>query len=87
MRDTKRGSAIETQPIDFDGRLTAEAIRLHDGALGTVTDDPGADAAGQQAPGDFEHRIVVRARNMALARPMIDAVAKIPARAERAQSF
>jgi hypothetical protein len=48
-------------------RLLAEAVRLHEDAQGFAINDPQADAIAQNADGDLEHRIIVRARALAIA--------------------
>jgi hypothetical protein len=47
---------------DFRDQLLAEAVRLHEDAQGFAMDDPQADANAQQVDGDFETRIIARAR-------------------------
>lgn len=47
---------------DFRDQLLAEAVRLHEDAQGFAIDDPQADASAQRVDGDFETRIVARAR-------------------------
>lgn len=47
---------------DFRDQLLAEAVRLHEDAQGFAIDDSQADASAQQVNGDFETRIIARAR-------------------------
>jgi hypothetical protein len=47
---------------DFRDQLLAEAVRLHEDAQGFAIDDPQARANAQQVKGDFETRIIARAR-------------------------
>jgi hypothetical protein len=48
-------------------RLLAEAVRLHENTQGFAINDPQADAIAQNAEGDLEHRIIVRARALDIA--------------------
>lgn len=50
------------EKADFPDQLLAEAVRLHEDAQGFAIDDPQADASAQQVEGDFEKRIITRAR-------------------------
>ncbi|HSM28160.1 MAG TPA: DUF2868 domain-containing protein, partial [Thioalkalivibrio sp.] len=58
-----------TQPRHrFRDRLVAEAVRLEEDRLGRILDDPAAEARAREAGGDFEHRILHRAGQLALGR-------------------
>jgi hypothetical protein len=48
-------------------RLLAEAVRLHEDTQGFAINDPQADAIAQNADGDLEHRIIMRARALTIA--------------------
>lgn len=48
----------------FDDRLLAEAVRLHEESGSLAVDVDAPNAAGRAAGGGFEHRIVVRAREI-----------------------
>lgn len=54
-------------PLDLDGRLIAEAARIYESGLETPLDDQRATEIGRAAPGDLEHKIVARARSLAIA--------------------
>jgi hypothetical protein len=51
----------------FAGRLLAEAVRIHEEALGHPLQEPAADEAARAAGDDFEQRLIVRARVLSLA--------------------
>ena len=49
------------KPIALENRLLAEAVRIHEDALGFAADEPVADEFACAAGGNFEHRLAVRA--------------------------
>lgn len=54
-------SAMVSKETEFDDRLLAEAIRLHEDSGSLSMDVSTADTLGLRAGGDFEHRIIARA--------------------------
>ena len=64
--DSSQDPASQEQ-IGQEQRLLAEAVRLHEDAQGFAVNDPQADAMAQNADGDLEHRIIVRARALTIA--------------------
>ena len=62
------------QPVALRQRLLAEAVRIHEDALGFAADEPAADERARAAGGNFEHRLVVRAEALTIARPLGDAL-------------
>lgn len=61
----------------FDDRLLAEAVRLHEQSGALAVDCSAADAAGRGAGAGFEHRIVVRAREIDKAAGLTAALANV----------
>ena len=53
--------ASETPPSGLEPRLLAEAVRVHEEAIGAPLHEPRADAQGRAAAGDLERRIIARA--------------------------
>lgn len=58
---------IEAPPPGIEPRLLAEAVRLHEEALGAPLHEPRADEQARAAAGDLERRIVVRANALSVA--------------------
>ena len=61
---------------DFDGRLLAEAVRLAEQAEGKPFEDPAAEASARAASGDFEQRIVQRARALEVSKPLLETLSQ-----------
>ena len=61
----------------FDDRLLAEAVRLHEESGALSVDCSAADAAGRGAGAGFEHRIIVRAREIDKAAGLTAALANV----------
>lgn len=57
-----RVHAPHADPIDFNDRLLAEAVRAAEELRGDPFDDDLADESGRAIDGDFERRIIERAR-------------------------
>ncbi|MCP5368576.1 MAG: DUF2868 domain-containing protein [Hyphomicrobiales bacterium] len=66
-----------TDPADFDGRLLAMAVRVLEGGRAAPFDEPAAEDLARRADGDFEHRLVVRARALPVAAPLGRALARL----------
>lgn len=58
-------------------RLLAEAVRVHEDALGAPLNEPQADQQAQAAGGDLERRIVVRAQALSVAPALRAALAHL----------
>lgn len=58
---------IEGPPPGFEPRLLAEAVRMHEEALGAPLHEPRADEQARAAAGNLERRIVVRASALSVA--------------------
>ncbi|MBK8176539.1 MAG: DUF2868 domain-containing protein [Rhodospirillales bacterium] len=59
------------------GRLLAEGVRHYEEARGAPLDEPAAEAAARAAGGDLEERIIVRARHLTIAAPLLAAFARL----------
>ncbi len=66
-------------PDVLDQRLLAEAVRLHEDALGFAVNEPRADDRARAAGGNFEHRLIVRAEALTIAPPLADALHRLRA--------
>lgn len=62
-------------PSGLIPRLLAEAVRLHEDALGAPLHEPQADERARTIKGDLERRIVVRAQTLSVASPLRTAFA------------
>ncbi len=72
--ETTSGAAGPGRPADYDGRLMAEAARIHDAMAGHPADDSAAVAIARAADGDLEHKVIVRARSLDIAASLADAL-------------
>ena len=68
---------IDPPPSGFTPRLLAEAVRLHEDALGGPLHEPRADELGRATAGDLERRIVVRAQALSVAPALQSALAHL----------
>lgn len=70
LRKTKTANSSQNpasqELFGREQRLLAEAVRLHEDAQGFAINDPQADALAQNADGDLEHRIIVRAGSLTI---------------------
>lgn len=64
---------------NLEGRLLAEAVRLHEQARGELLDEPEAETAAREAGGDLEQRIVTRAGALSLAPALTAALGQLRA--------
>lgn len=60
--------------IALSNRLLAEAVRIHEDALGFAANEPAADERARAAGGNFEHRLIARAGALTIAAPLTDAL-------------
>lgn len=67
--EASKAPASQEQTVQ-EQRLLAEAVRLHEDAQGFAINDPQADALAQNADGDLEHRIIVRARALTISKAL-----------------
>jgi hypothetical protein len=58
----------------FDRRLLAEAVRLHEEALGHPLNEPQAESAAREADGSLEQRIIARAQSLSIAPSLQEAL-------------
>lgn len=61
------------RPITLRQRLLAEAVRVHEDAMGFAANEPQADEKARAVGGSFERRLTVRAEALTIARPLTDA--------------
>jgi hypothetical protein len=59
---------VTPPPYRFRDRLIAEAVRLEEDRLGHIIDDPAAEVLAREAGGDFEQKVLERARHLDLGR-------------------
>jgi uncharacterized protein DUF2868 len=71
--------STDQRTFGFSDRVLAEAVRLHEEALGAPLDEPGADAAARASAGDFESRVVLRAQRLSVAEPLRAALNRLRA--------
>jgi hypothetical protein len=65
------------KPVTLDQRLLAEAVRIHEDALGFAADEPRADERARAAGGNFERRLAVRAGALSIAGPLREALRQL----------
>ncbi len=65
------------KPVTLDQRLLAEAVRIHEDALGFAADEPRADERAKAAGGNFERRLIVRAGALSIAGPLGEALRQL----------
>ena len=71
MPDSRISARTGDEPtFGFADRLLADAVRLHEEARGAPLDEPGADEPARASAGDFEHRVLVRAKRLSIAEPL-----------------
>ena len=64
-------------PLDLDGRLIAEAARIYESRLEKGLDDGRATEIGRSTPGDLEHKIIARARNLPVAEAILSSLRQL----------
>ena len=74
---TRRASSGEKTALELSDRLLAEAVRAFEQDGSNPLRDRTAEAAGRRAGGDFEHRIVTRARSLGAAEQFADALRRV----------
>ena len=74
---TRRASSGERTALELSDRLLAEAVRAFEQDGSRPLRDRTAEAAGRRAGGDFEHRIVTRARSLDAAEQFADALRRV----------
>ena len=66
VRSDQNLPETEGGAIGFSDRLLAEAVRAIERDGAAAIDEPSADARALEVDGDFEHRLVVRARSLSI---------------------
>ena len=74
---TRRASSGEKTALELSDRLLAEAVRAFEQDGSNPLRDRTAEAVGRRAGGDFEHRIVTRARSLGAAEQFADALRRV----------
>ncbi|MCH8343375.1 MAG: DUF2868 domain-containing protein [Planctomycetes bacterium] len=77
VRSDQNLPGTEGGAIGFSDRLLAEAVRAIERDGAAAINEPSADARAVEVDGDFEHRVIVRARSLSIAAPLGEALRQV----------
>lgn len=70
-------AAVNEPPPGWPDRLLTEAVRALEESRGSALAEPAADLRAIQAGGDFETRVIIRARHLSVAEPLRQALHRV----------